>query len=460
MTVPPRLAFYGDDFTGSTDAMECLAASGLRTLLFTDIPSPETLAACGALDAVGLAGNSRTFSPAEMDAAMPAVLRTLAGFGAPILHYKVCSTFDSAPGTGSIGRVMELARDVLGARPIPVVAGAPKLGRHSAFGTLFARHNVDGVVHRLDRHPTMSVHPVTPMHEADLRRHLAAQTDQRIALLAAVQLAGAPATARQALDAVLAGAPDALLIDLFDEGDEATVGTLLEAMAQASGQLFVVGSSGVEYALTAAWRQMRTLPAEPPALSADAVERLLVVSGSCSPATAAQIATALEAGFAGIAVDPTTLIREAPNGPHATELIGAVAAAAATGRSVVVHSSTGPGDPREGRLIEHFLRPGSSAAEARLQGGRALTERLAVLLAQVLDRVPFARFVIAGGDTSSAAIRGLGIDALAMVAPLAPGAPICRALAPGRALHGQEMVLKGGQIGTPAFFLQACDGRP
>ena len=38
------LAFYGDDFTGSTDAMEALALSGLRTVLFLSPPTPELLA--------------------------------------------------------------------------------------------------------------------------------------------------------------------------------------------------------------------------------------------------------------------------------------------------------------------------------------------------------------------------------------------------------------------------------
>ena len=459
MQAAPRIAFYGDDFTGSTDAMECLAAAGMRTILFVDLPSAETLTRFGDLDAIGLAGNSRTFTPAEMDTAMPPVFAALAGTGAPILHYKTCSTFDSSPGIGSIGRVMDLARASLRAGPIPVVAGAPKLGRHSAFGTLFARHNVDGVIHRLDRHPTMSRHPVTPMHEADLRRHLAAQSDQRMALVSAVQIAASPVGARQGWEVAMAEAPDAVLIDLFTEVDEAAVGALLDTLAQARGQMFVIGSSGVEYALAAAWRAAGRLPAEPPAMTAEPVDRLLVISGSCSPATGAQIAAALQAGFVGIAVDPVALTREPSDGPHATDLVGRVLAAATAGQSVVLHSSTGPGDPRERQLVEHFRQSGPSAAEARMQSGRALTEHLAGLLAALLARQSFERFVIAGGDTSSAAVRRLGIDALEMVAPLAPGAPICRVLAPGRALGGCEMVLKGGQIGSPAFFLHARAGR-
>jgi uncharacterized protein YgbK (DUF1537 family) len=36
-----RLAFYGDDFTGSTAALEVLAFGGLRCALFPSVPTPD-----------------------------------------------------------------------------------------------------------------------------------------------------------------------------------------------------------------------------------------------------------------------------------------------------------------------------------------------------------------------------------------------------------------------------------
>ena len=100
------LAFYGDDFTGSTDAMEALALSGLRTVLFLSPPAPELLKEkFPDLRCVGVAGTSRAMSPAEMDAEVEPVLRELWAIGAPVTHYKVCSTFDSSPQVGSIGHI-------------------------------------------------------------------------------------------------------------------------------------------------------------------------------------------------------------------------------------------------------------------------------------------------------------------------------------------------------------------
>lgn len=91
-----RLAFYGDDFTGSTDALEVLAFAGLRCALFLSVPSAQILRELGPFDAIGVAGDSRDMSPTEMDSQLPAVLAALAGLPTSLVHYKVCSTFDSS----------------------------------------------------------------------------------------------------------------------------------------------------------------------------------------------------------------------------------------------------------------------------------------------------------------------------------------------------------------------------
>jgi hypothetical protein len=182
LMIPPlALTYYGDDFTGSTDVMEVLTWAGLETVLFVEPPSADRLARFPHARAIGLAGESRGRSPQWMDEHLPALLGRLGELDAPLCHYKVCSTFDSSPTVGSIGRALEIGQDLLQAPWVPIVVGAPALSRYQAFGNLFA--TVGAETHRLDRHPTMSRHPVTPMHEADLRLHLAAQTSRRIGLV-------------------------------------------------------------------------------------------------------------------------------------------------------------------------------------------------------------------------------------------------------------------------------------
>src|SRR5918993_3636213 len=182
------LSFYGDDFTGSTDAMESLARGGVRTVLFTQPPTPAQLARYDGLRAFGVAGMTRAMGPDEMERTLRPALAAMRECGASIVHYKVCSTFDSSPTVGSIGRAIDVGMEVLQSPVVPVVVGAPSLGRFCAFGHLFARCGDDATPYRLDRHPSMSKHPVTPMDEADLRLHLRKQTRKSVGLIDFTQL--------------------------------------------------------------------------------------------------------------------------------------------------------------------------------------------------------------------------------------------------------------------------------
>jgi len=90
---------------------------------------------------------------------------------------KLCATFESPPKAGSIGRAPELG---IG-NGAPLVVASSRIGRYQAFGTLFAV--LSGAKVRLDRHPTMPVHPVTPMDEANLRLHPARRTGLPVGLV-------------------------------------------------------------------------------------------------------------------------------------------------------------------------------------------------------------------------------------------------------------------------------------
>src|SRR5215218_2363503 len=107
---------------------------------------------------------------------------------------------------------MEIVKRIFGARFVPIVVGAPSLRRYTAFGHLFAA--VDGTTYRIDRHPTMKCHPVTPMKEADLREHLKQQTDLTVGLLDVLQ--SESPTAAEAYRAVNRKT-EAVLIDVMNE---------------------------------------------------------------------------------------------------------------------------------------------------------------------------------------------------------------------------------------------------
>jgi uncharacterized protein YgbK (DUF1537 family) len=422
------LAYYGDDFTGSTDTLEALSINGVPTVLFLDAPHVARLDRFAGVRAVGVAGVSRSRSPAWMSAHLPGVFRILKDLSAPICQYKVCSTFDSSPQTGSIGRAIEIGQDIFGNPCVPVVVGVPALGRYVLFGHLFAR--AGGEVYRIDRHPTMKSHPVTPMTESDLRVHLARQTQRKIGLVDILAIRSGVAESRWR--ALSREGCQVAIFDGLDEESLLEIGRILWTRRLAT-QTFAVGSSGLDYALAAYWRAagiVRPVASFPDVRPA---ERIVVVSGSCSPVTEKQLRWAMAKGFAGMKV--------APDGASFDEVRQRALEELARGRSVAIHTALGPADQRPGIVGEDWA------------------QRLGTLLRELLEVSGVRRAVLAGGDTAGHAGRQLGLYALTFVRPLDPGAPLCRAWSDNPQLDGLELVFKGGQIGGDDFFGAVLHGR-
>lgn len=444
----PLLAYYGDDFTGSADVMEVLQWFGLRTILFLDPPSLEQLQKFEDLQAFGVAGCSRTMSPEEMQHELKTVFEQLRDVGAGIVHYKTCSTFDSSPEIGSIGKAIELGREVFQSGVVPLVVGAPNLGRYQVFGNLFARSGLDSEPFRLDRHPTMRQHPVTPMFEADLRQHLTRQTSLRVELVDVLRL-----NEPHAGHTLQHGSPtdcEVLLFDVLTPEHLYEVGEAVLALCQDQTTTFVAGSSGIEYALTAAWSESPSVKAvrkqtvTPPTFPA--VEQLVAVTGSCSPVNARQVEWAEGHGFETIAVDPSRLIQPATMRSEIDRCVEQALRKLRTGCSVILHSSLGPTDPRVAATIHTFRSQGLSELEVRLQSGRRLGPQLGQILNGILSQHPLTRVGVAGGDTSGYIARELQLTALEAIAPVAPGSPLCRAHAASK-FDGIEFFFKGGQVG-------------
>jgi 3-oxoisoapionate kinase len=445
----PLLTFYGDDFTGSTDVLEALATSGIPAVLFLSPPSQKALARFPGVRAIGIAGTSRSNAPKWMDKNLPGIFEKLKALGAPICHYKTCSTFDSSPEIGNIGRAAEIGKRIFG-RAVPVVAGVTKLNRFVVFSNLFAAGSISGKqdIFRIDRHPTMSRHPSTPMNEADLRRHLARQTRRNIAGFDFLQMQASDVrkTWRKTTDE-----NDIVVLDTFDDATARIAGQLLTEYAKRN-PAFVVGSSGVEYALIEHWRAEGRLPPVPPPKPCGRADKLIAICGSCSPVTERQIAWAESHRFATLAVDTAALIAR-PDRALA-ELVCAAAAALSRNAGVVLHTARGPDDPRIAAAHKALKRRGLGAHEsARIIGG-ALGQALRGMLSTTRCR----RVVLAGGDSSSHAVSNMGIEALTFSCPLTPGAPLCRIHSRDGSTDGVEILLKGGQVGKVNFFAQALAG--
>jgi len=104
----------------------------------------------------------------------------------------------------------------------------------------------------------------------------------------------------------------------------------------------------------------------------------------------------------------------------------------------------------------------SSATPKAVQHLQKNTEQLAVggLIEQAFARIAiglveqgFGQLVIAGGETSGAVVGALGISGLGIGPEIDPGAPWCQTLGP----PSLALALKSGNFGGEDFFLKAFE---
>lgn len=435
------MTWYGDDFTGSAAVMEALTFAGLPAILFFDTPTQAQLARFPAVRGLGIASTARSHSPAWMAAHMPAPLTYLASLNAPFLHYKICSTLDSAPDVGNIGTAIELALQARQSKAVPVLTAAPRMRRYQAFGHLFA--GAPQGVFRLDRHPVMSQHPVTPMAESDVLRHLATQTTLPSALLDLEALAD-PQTAQAALDQAMQTAR-LLSFDTMTAETDAAAGRLI--WQNRDSLRVLVGSQGIEYALIEYWQREGLIPAAPPAPSAGPVPQIVAVSGSVSPTTAAQIEWSAANGFGLVRLNAAALLTDATAAKAEAEATQSALALLDQGLSPLILTAAGPADPAVS-TFRTALGDSQIPAEAANQ---RIGESLGRVLDLTLRRSKLRRAVISGGDTSGHGARQLGLFALSALAPTIPGAALFTAHGEG-AHDGLQLALKGGQMGSADYF--------
>jgi uncharacterized protein YgbK (DUF1537 family) len=414
-----RAAFYGDDFTGSVDALLQFARRGWSGRLFASLPDAATLArAAGEVDVVGVAGIARSLPTDDLDDELRPVFEAFAALQPAVVQYKACSTADSSPSIGSLGRVVEIGRSVFGERPVPMLFAQPDFGRYTVFGHHFAAEN--GVVYRLDRQPTMSTHPSTPMTESDLAVHVGRQTALPVSSIPLVSYADGLA------DQLSASPAAAIVLDALLDEHLAQVG---EAVSNLPRPAFAIGSGGLSHGIAAA----NPRPGAPLARTSSASGPVLVVSGSRSAQTRRQADAAAAAGWQ---VDPLQLGNTGLGAAALTVLIERTIAALREGRSVV--------------LTSHNL-------ETSAEGGASMLDGIARAAASVIDASARAdatrRIVVCGGDTSSRVTRLLGVAALSISANPWDNVVLLHAHAEDPAIDGLELLLKGGQVGATSLFV-------
>lgn len=454
-----RFAYYGDDFTGSTDALEFLNRAGVKAVLFMEVPTAEQLADYPGIEAVGVAGMTRAMEPGAMRRELHQSFDALNTLGVEQLHYKVCSTFDSSPKTGNVGVAAEVGAMVFNPAFIPLVVAAPPLGRYSLFGNLFARMGIgsQGEIYRLDRHPSISNHPVTPMKEADLRNHLAKQTSLSVGLVDILAVKQGAVEIQGKVDQCLANGDKVILFDALELDDLKSIATVMGRYVRTS-PLFSIGSSGVEMAWGAYWKSAGTASPKESWPQLEETKQVLVLSGSCSPVTAKQINHAIKDGFKAVAIPAHIFSTERQSKAVISQCAEQAITFLGQGYPVIIHTNLGAADPRTEETYTILSGQGCEEEEMSFRAVQVYGHVLGQITLQVAKRGLLQRLVVAGGDTSSYVARTLRITAVEMIRPFSSGAPMCRAHASFDAINGIEVNFKGGQVGDQYYFTDILKG--
>jgi len=412
------LGCIADDFTGATDIAALLARSGAPVSLRVGVPD-EPAEEARAFEVIAL--KIRTAPKALAVHEALAALDWLKAADAARIFWKYCSTFDST-AEGNIGPVAEALMASLGTDQTIYCPAFPESGRAVFMGNLFVGQEP------LAESP-MKDHPLTPMRDSNLMRLLDPQVAGRVGLVNRLRVASGAGAVRDALRELREDGLAHVIVDAVADEDLATLAEACRAMPLLSG------GSALAMHLPALYAKDGLLAQDTLAERADIPPaRTVILSGSCSAMTIAQVLHYKSSGAPSYRLDPLAL---AENGPkpvldwvQAQDLSQAPIIYATTDPARVRAAQERLGKEDAGRIVEDTLS--ACAVAARDAGAR--------------------RFIVAGGETSGAVTGALGVDALAVGAEIAPGVPWTHCKSDRQDI---ALTLKSGNFGTEDFFSRA-----
>ncbi|MBB2673654.1 four-carbon acid sugar kinase family protein (plasmid) [Rhizobium sophoriradicis] len=417
------LGSIADDYTGASDLANTLTKNGLRTVQTVGIPDPSL--ALPDIDAVVVSLKIRSVPASEAVNAATKAERWLRQQGAGHVLYKICSTFDSTDA-GNIGPVTEALSEAAGGGGVLVTPAFPETGRTVYLGHLF----VGG--QPLNESP-LKDHPLNPMHDANLVRVLARQSRGTVGLIDLPAIAAGAAAAKAKLDALARTGATMAIADAIFERDLETLGEIaLETPVS-------TGASGLGLGLARALVRSGRISGS--ATGEDVIRPVgglsAIIAGSCSKATLRQIDVA-ERVMPVLRLDPERLLAAGPD-----QIAAAISWAGdrISAGPVVVAASAAP--ETVSRLQSQYGRKAS---------GHAIETATSIIAAELVER-GVRRLVVAGGETSGAAVDKLAIPAFLIGPEIAPGVPVLRTV--GNAQGDMLLALKSGNFGGEDFFTAA-----
>ena len=412
------LGCIADDFTGATDLASLLARNGMQVSLRIGVPT-EAPSNTAAFEIIALKTRTAPVEKAIADAR--AALHWLQCRGAQRFLWKYCSTFDSTD-EGNIGPVAEALMSDLNADQTIYCPAFPENGRSIYMGNLFVGQKP------LAESP-MKDHPLTPMRDSNLMRLLEPQVTKSVGLVDMMTTAKGAYAVAATLNKLKKDGVAHVIIDAVDNND-------LYAIAEACWDMpLITGGSAIAMSLPSLYLAQGIVSDdfEKP-FQFVPEDNMIVLCGSCSAMSNAQVAYYIEQGAPNYKLDPLEVAQHGHskvlNWLSHQDLQKAPLIYATADPDSVRASQDKLGIKAAGELIEETLS--ACAVAARDAGAR--------------------RIIVAGGETSGAVTKSLGIVQLDIGTEIAPGVPWTYCSTGG---HRIALALKSGNFGEESFFIDA-----
>lgn len=413
----PLLGCIADDFTGASDLASFLVASGMKTLQVNTLRDVNGLE-IEEYDAIVVALKTRTISADSAVEMSLLALDWLQNVGCRKFYLKYCSTFDSSR-SGNIGPVIDALLHALKQTSTIICPALPVNGRTVYQGYLF-------VGDKLLNESPLKDHPLTPMRDASLVRLIEAQGQGKATHIPLSVIEGDESQLRSKL---IKAADDFryVILDAVSTANLLTIGRVVDSLT------LITGGSGLAADLTPFLAAYGFSPQPTEMGHVELGGATLVLSGSCSAMTQAQVALYRQ-HHPSLYVDPVKLSSGEMQYQDLLEWLNEHGDDAP-----LVYTTASKDKVKNTQQLLGF------------EGSQTLLESTLAQLSMDAVKLGYQNIIVAGGETSGAVVSALGINAFKIGQSVAPGVPIMQSVS----LPRVNLVLKSGNFGTETFFQSA-----
>ena len=413
------LGCIADDFTGATDLAGTLSKSGMSVLQVLGVPDKD-FGVPPHVNAIVVALKTRSVDSNEAVLESLAALDWLRQLESHQYYFKYCSTFDSTD-EGNIGPVADAMIDVLGLDWTVFNPAFPTNKR-----TVYMSHLFVG--DQLLAESGMRHHPLNPMTDSNLMRVLSRQSQYSVGSITHLDIEGGISQIRHSLERQREQGIRHFILDSMRDEHLLLLGETFadsKLITGGSGMAMGLPKNFLDYGMMSDVKQNRH----------DTFDgKSAVISGSCSEMTRAQVEHFKE-NHASFYVDPLQLV----SSDHVISEIVAWADQNLSDDPILIYSSS---DPERVAVIQREL--GQAQASHLIENAMSLVARELITLG--VDRL-----VVAGGETSGAVVKELGITALEIGDEIDPGVPWTFSINQPKI----ALALKSGNFGGVDFFSRA-----